>query len=269
MKFLASIVIILSIHLQAATIDSFLDQKENDFKDEILKHSITVDEWGVLLNQCESYYICLGETHRQNFRDFIAQNIFNKIYFNQLFLETQDKDIDNILTEIENGSEFIDFLGHSDIASVIRSSISINPNLQIFGSEPSDQQQKIIYKNEQITRESFIAYNIAQNSTLPKVISLYGSLHCANFDMALGGSTPAYRHLVNNNLKPNMINVKIIEAGYSEHFSILLEIFKLNKNSFVIPDTNKISPKSYRYNQKLKTLFSNYKTIIFMGEPPQ
>ncbi len=230
-----------------------------EFKEQILKNSMSMEQWIEQVSNDGTSFICLGETHQDTFRNFLNHNFFSKYYTDILYLESSKSDLESITTQlIEEDPSHVKLLG-APIGNIINTASNLNQNLVILPAEPNEEQERYArnYNNIQyskyISKDSIIAQSFLYSlQPTKRHVALYGANHCARHDIGLS-NTPFMR-IIDPFFKTAKITSKsvlLIDENYSNFFYIYLSILGLAKKTLVIPDTKKSIPN-------ITTLSGNY-----------
>jgi len=241
-----------------------------DLQTELNAQHIGSNKWIQSVNQSNVEFLCLGEIHNQEFRQFLAQEIFSQLDVDVLMLEADQLQVDQFLTQIEAGDPFVSLFGF-DIAAVIRAAQSRNPNVQILGVDETAQQtawknlEEVYSERQRLSRDGFIAQNIREQFRPGlRHVALFGGSHCALHDVGLGNSRPFFLHLAGVlTAREQMKSALIVSAAQTNLFALTMQKAGLNDKMLVFPDTQAIAPESYNFRWDLKTFWDNYDVLIY------
>jgi hypothetical protein len=266
-------IIVFSVSAFAELDKRFYAQDDESFKQQIIANKVSVSKWIDDLNSNSVDFLCLGESHTDEYRKLYSEKIFSSLILDQLYLETDVHEGNDILSKIAAGQERVEMLCHSDIAGLLRASQKVNPEIEIFGVDETDEQKsfgtRINYQSGRdfITRDGFISQNIMSHIKKgQRHLALYGSTHCARNDIGLGRASffrilePVFAEA---DMKAKSVIVIMGDSG--GHFDLMMQILGLSGESFVIPDTAAIDPASFNYKWELRRIFDNYDSVIYFA----
>ena len=259
----------------------FFQKDRIDFETTIKSKIITLDLWINNLNKNGYQFICLGESHLNEYRDFIANKILSQLKVNILAIEEDDEGTQLMWADSLAGKK-VDHEG-ARIDHVLKAVNDRNPNADVIGVESTDAEdwtadkEVINLQRSRMNRDGFIAMHIDQilQQKNQYVLALYGAHHCSYNSDNFNLSIPFYRHIYNvSENKNRMHNVLIIpskqkSSSFKRILDVLFQSWGLGKEIVVIPDTSQIKPEDHNYNWQLMRLFSNYKTIIYFPTTPK
>lgn len=242
----------------------------SDFSENLARESLQVSQWVENLNAQDYSFLCLGERHSDNFREYIAEKIFSDLRFDVLFIETTPDKAFQIVELYHQGEKNIPLLG-ANLFPVLRAAFLKNPHLKVVGVERTQEQRRLhtvdMFENEgqtRLSREGFIAKNILDNwHSGKKHVALYGALHCALNDIGLPNEASFFRLLRSSRPQPEKwISSRLVNKEMNIYFNIIVNSFTLSGSEFVLPLGHSIKPQTYNYNWKMMELLENFDTII-------
>lgn len=196
----------------------------------------SVSEWLIALDQSNYQMLCLGESHTESTRQFLAEAIFQSHRFDTLYLEATDKRLNEIKQRLLDERLYFPML-NADIVKLLHSVKSYNPDISLQPIE-INQQQVYSQRNSHKSREDFIMDNFWRNYR-PKSrnIVLLGAMHCSD-------SKPWFYFKMKQQLAQNNIqrinNVRVLaehEEGAIESFVYFLDEIGVAHQDFVINTT--------------------------------
>jgi len=242
---------------------SQLSKSQKDtIKKSLRNNLIPMEQWANDLNQSDFQIICIGELHEESTRKFLAERFFSIVDTDALLLETTPNELRKLIKHMKTGREYFPLLD-ADIMDILRAVKNKNSDIRIWGIEESDDQQKGqgIHSN---SRDQSIAHNFWKKyKKRNRHIILFGALHCTNEANWL------FKNLWNhsaNPLKEHMLNVNVLgehQKGSLEAFVYFLDEIGIEKQTFVIPDTNALHPQIYKLFHSLnKQILEKYCSLI-------
>lgn len=237
---------------------------------------IAVKQWQQLITSYRHSLICLGESHLEATREFIATQVLTQLPVTALYLEVQAHKLAEIQHQLAAKQNYYPLLG-ADILQVLRSAKSANPQLQIYPIEASKKQMKAT-KQGKTTRELSIVNNFIEhynqsrtmNASEPqRHIVLIGGLHCsdeANWFFAMLKNTSTLAKLSLTTSSVELINLQVFnehQDGPIETFVYFLDELKLVEGDFVIANTAAFSPLIKRwFALSQRVTFAPFKSIV-------
>ena len=204
----------------------------------------------------------MGELHEESTRNFLAKEFFAKVSTDVLLLEATPKKLKRLIKRMDAGRDYFPLLG-ADVMNILRTVRDRSPDINIWGIEETDEQQKEQrgYSN---SRDQSIAHNFWERFKPEKRhIILFGALHCTNepnwlFKRLSSQASPP--------LKERMLNVRVLgehQSGPLEAFVYFLDEIGIEKRDFVIANTNSLHPRIYELFQLLnRQILKKYHSLI-------
>ncbi|MDX2451917.1 hypothetical protein [Desulfosarcina sp.] len=163
---------------------------------------------------------------------------------------------------MEAGRDYFPLL-NADIMHILRTVVDTNPNINIYGIEETDEQQKE-QRGHFNSRDKSIAHNFWDRFQSGKRhIILFGALHCTNEPNWLFQNLRSQASLP---LKARMLNVLVLgehQTGPLEAFLYFLDEIGIEKKHFFIPSSNSLHPSIYDLFQLLKQkTLDKYRSVI-------
>jgi len=237
-------------------------REKNSIIESLQSGLISMDQWLKHLDKSKLLIICIGELHKESTRKFLAEEFFAKFSFDVLLLEATPNRLERLNKRLDAGLEYFPLLD-ADILNVLRAVKDRNPDIKICGIEETDEQEKR-HDSHSNSRDKAIAENFWNRFHPDKIhIILFGALHCTNESNWLFQNLRSYAHLP---LKNQMLNVQALgehQNGPLESFVFFLDEIGVEKNHFVIPDTNSLHPRIYELFQWLtQQILLKYRSLI-------
>ncbi|HEX9584388.1 MAG TPA: hypothetical protein VGB36_07800 [Gammaproteobacteria bacterium] len=237
------------------------------FERQQVRHGInsavtTLDAWLSKIRSTRPELICVGESHDDETRSFLAGRFFPEYPVDVLMLETTQKDLAIILKLIDAGSSRLSLL-EANVADVIRAARRANPRVRVHGIEETRSQLIARFRNRAGSREQSILENFRTHFRRSKRHAvLYGALHCANdpnwfFGRVRESNAAA---AVGSALSVNVVNTH--DSGETEAFVNFLRSLELPSPPFVIPRTSLLHPEVYAWFPQLSRTFRQYDAVI-------
>ncbi|MEH6442928.1 MAG: hypothetical protein V7784_03440 [Oceanospirillaceae bacterium] len=210
-----------------------------------LKSNISpLQQWLDSLVRFENLTLCLGESHREITRDFLASQIFKDFSFNVLFLETSEQKLEKINQRLASTTDYFPLL-NADILQILRTVQHKNPAIDIYAidaqSRANDRQsaksQATIKTREEQIYSNFKRYH-TQNT---RSIILFGAVHCSFSDTWLYGKLISR---LEKKKPQQLLNTRVFsehEDGPIEAFVYFLDQLAPISGHFVINNTKLFS----------------------------
>ncbi|MDX1514526.1 MAG: hypothetical protein R3174_12385 [Gammaproteobacteria bacterium] len=221
-----------------------------------------LDAWLGKLRRAQPELICVGESHDDVTRAFLARRFFPRYPVDTLMLESTHDELAILLKLIDSGSSRLSLL-KADVAEVIRAARLANPRVAVRGIEESRAQFIARFENRSGSREHSIVENFRTHFRRGKRHAvLYGALHCIDEPSwfygkvrALDAGGPEL-----TTLSVNVVNAH--ESGETEAFVNFLEALELPPPPFVVPHTSLLHVEVYAWFPQLSRTFLQYDAVI-------
>lgn len=218
-----------------------------------------VSKWRKQLRGYDNAILCLGESHLETTREFMAEQLFSTFLIDHLYLETTANRLKVIIEKAHSSSDYYPLLD-ANILQIIRTALERNPQLKIYPIEASLKQMRDA-KQGIGSREISIFNNfINQDKPHSKRLVLIGGLHCANKAHWLFAKLQKYYQ------ETQLINTQIFnehQDGPIEAFVYFLDELALARGDFVIADTGAFSTQIMRwFALSQRVTFKPYQSII-------
>ncbi len=233
-------------------------------KENLESNLISMERWLTHLTRSDYQILCIGEFHEESTRNFLAEEFFAKVRAETLMLEATPGKLKSLIKRMEAGRDYFPLLD-ADIMHILRTVVDTNPNINIYGIEETDEQQKE-QRGHSNSRDQSITHNFWDRFQSGKRhIILFGALHCTNEPNWLFQNLRSQASLP---LKARMLNVLVLgehQTGPLEAFLYFLDEIGIEKKHFFIPSSNSLHPSIYDLFQLLKqqTLDKYRSGIVF------
>lgn len=237
------------------------------FERQQVRHSInaaitSLAAWLSRIRGAQPEVICVGESHEDETRRFLAQHFFPKYPVDALMLEITQEDLDILLKLIDSGSRRLSLL-EADVADVIRAVRNANDQVSIHGIEETRSQMIARFQARTGSREDSIFANFRGNFRRGKRHAvLYGALHCTDSPSWFFGHL---RELNDSGAIKSVLSVNVVsahESGETEAFVNFLRALELQQPPFVVPRTDGLHPEVYAWFPQLSRTFRQYDAVI-------
>jgi hypothetical protein len=137
-----------------------------------------LDGWMAELHRAGFGFLCIGESHQDNYRRFLGEEFFPRYQLDTLFIEARELPARLIGLRTDIGEEEVDLLD-ADIARIIRAVQAQNGGVAIYGIEESREQLSDRRRGGHGSRDSSILENVKANYRPGRrTAALLGALHC-------------------------------------------------------------------------------------------
>ena len=224
-----------------------------------------LDVWMAWLDSTDVDFVCIGESHQENYRRFLAQEFFPAYRLDVLFLEARHLPARVMKVRADVGEEHVDLLG-ADIANIIRAARSRNPETTFIGIEESRRQrsrrqQESVGSRDQSIYENIIEHYVAGQRTA----ALLGALHCNDrwnwlYTRLDRPGSPLER--------AKLLNLRLLSDQkdlLSREFTRFTRLVGYPSSNFVIIDTHTIDPLLHQWFLNLTDNLTKYQSVIIFA----
>ena len=237
------------------------------FERQQIRHSIsaaitTLDAWLSRIRNTQPELICVGESHDDETRAFLAKHFFPKYPVDTLMLETTQEELAILLRLIDSGSLRLSLL-EANVADVIRAARKANNRASIYGIEEKQSQLIARFQRQSGSREQSIFENFRGHFRRGKRHAvLYGALHCTDGPSWFYGRIRELKDVegIGPTLSINVVDAH--ESGETEAFVNFLESLGFPPPPFVVPHTDSLHPEVYAWFPQLSRTFRQYDAVI-------
>lgn len=236
-------------------------------------HLHPVDAWVRELDRSAPSILCLGETHNQPARRFVAEQFFPYYHIDRLLLETSPAEARRIALQVEGGAREIGLLG-VDIGAAVIATKGRNPRVRIDGLEGvgSGRSLEGTRVEESLDRERALAERFwVDYEPGTRHVLLYGGLHCADWSLWM------FHHLViaapDARARGDLWSVRLLARDHDAStlaFARFATRFGLPAEDLVIADTAALAPELRRwfplFNQ---TVLGPFDAVVIHGPEPR
>ncbi len=237
---------------------------------------VSVERWLDSVGGTGFSVLCLGESHEDATRQFLARTIFRELNIDVLFLEVTSHQAGLITRELRSEQELswerepISLLD-VDVAGIIRAARMRNPDMELIGIEETKRQRIARQRNDKSgTRDESIYKNFWHHFRYGRRhVVLFGALHCTNRPQWLYGRI---RRLAPRRVADEMINVRILEEhqdGRVEAFIYFLGRIGIHRDDFVVVDSKKLHPLIYDWFKDLGVTLKDFTALMVFGKRSQ
>ena len=221
-----------------------------------------VDRWLDDLTRRNPGFICIGESHQDSYRDFLATRFFPRFPVDVLFLETVPGWVPVLTVRSRAGEDDVDLL-RADIADVIRAVRTANPAVEIHGAEETARQRRARRRvgaggrDESLYDNVMAAYRPGRRNA-----ALLGALHCTR------GSSWLYAKLTESGspvLGDGALNLAVMSRRkdiLTREFMRFARLVGFQEGDLVLHDTALIDDRVHDWFLGLTRHFGDYRTVV-------
>ena len=221
-----------------------------------------LEGWMVWLNEAEIDFVCIGESHQENYRQFLAESFFPHYQLDVLFLEARNLPARVMKVRADIGEDHVDLL-NADIADIIRATRSANPNALIIGIEESSGQRKTRRRELIGSRDQSIYENIVEHYVPgQRTAALLGALHCNH----------RWNWLYTRLEKPgsplesaNLLNLRLLSDRkdlLSRELNRFMTLIGYPAGNYVLVDTQILDPLLHDWFLDLTKNLTKYQSVV-------
>lgn len=236
--------------------------ERQQFRDALSSAITAFDPWLSRMQDAPPELICVGETHDDLTRSFLASRFFPEFPLDALMLETTQEDLEILIRLVDSGSPRLSML-EADVAEVIRAARDANPEVSILGIEETRSQRITRFQTRTGSREQSILENFFLNFRPGRRHAvLYGALHCVDEPSWFLGRLRAN----GDGRKPGQtLSVNVVNARSSVEtaaFVGFVEELGFPSPPFVVPQTAMLHAEIYAWFPQLTRTFRHYDSVI-------
>jgi len=218
------------------------------------------------LDQSRLTILCIGESHLDSTRRFVAGILLPRLTIDVLLLEASNDTLPGIMTKVKEGQGQVPLLG-ADIAAVIRSAREANSAVVIAGIDESESQKAQRVHRKQGSRDLSIAGNLrSQIRTGKRHLVLFGALHCADQPNWMYRRIRLGEHRVR---REEITNINVIgehQDGTVEAFLAFIDSVGVGRRNFLIADTGSLDRLIFTWFPGLTRSFLRFDAVIVFQE---
>ena len=236
--------------------------ERQQFRDDLSSAISPFDSWLSGMQDVPLDLICVGETHDDLTRSFLATRFFPHLPVDALMLETTEEDLEILIRLVDSGSPRLSML-EADVAEVIRAARNANPDVSIRGIEETRSQRISRFQTRTGSREQSIVENFFLHFRAGRRHAvLYGALHCVDEPSWFLGRLRADddRVKLGQTLSLNVVNAR--SSVETAAFVRFLEELGLPSPPFVVPQTATLHAEIYAWFPQLTRTFRHYDSVI-------
>lgn len=238
-------------------------EERNDLHAYLHASLIPVSTWVEQVGEGRFQVICLGEDHESATREFLAREIFAKVFFDVLLLEATVSELRRIDEAIAAGDARVPLLG-VDIAAILGTARTRNTGIKVAGIEETKRQRSV---RQGMGRDGFRDDSIARNfwdqfEPGRRHGVLIGALHCTDQGNWL---FTRLRHEAAPGMAGEMLSVRIVGQHRNQtvaDFVHFLDRIGFPRRHFVIVDPGYLHPRLNEWFRLLVSTMRRYHTVL-------
>ena len=229
----------------------------------------TVEHWLGALEARPPGFLCVGESHQDSYRDFLARRLFSAYTVDLLFLEAAGSSVPWLELRSDLGERDIDLL-RADIAEVIRAAIERNPEVEIRGIEETASQRRTRRAAGAGARDDSIYRNVAASYVPGKRhAAILGALHCTSGQGWLFSQLGKVGSPLAGDDMLNLAVMSVHKDLLTREFVRFLRSLGLARDDLVLADTAALDTRVHDWFLGLTRRFLDYRTVVlFTGRTP-
>ena len=226
------------------------------------------NEWIQALSQNPPGFLCIGESHQDSYRDFLARQFFPVYPLDVLYLEAVEHSAEFMELRSEFGEDYVSLL-QADIAEIIRVVQMRNPEVRIEGAEETDGQRRTRWRESGGLRDRSLYKNITDDYVPgQRHVALFGALHCNDGWGWLYTRLTAPGSPVAADSTLNVAVMSRRKDQLTSEFIYFLRQIGLPRTDLVITDTRDLDKRLHDWFLGLTRHFAPYKAVVlFSGKP--
>lgn len=229
----------------------------------------TVERWLGALAARPPGFLCIGESHQDSYREFLARRFFTSYAVDVLYLEAVDGAVPWLALRSDLGERDVDLL-RADIADVIRAAAERNPAVEIRGAEETASQRRARRDAGAGVRDDSIYRNVAASYVPGKRhAAILGALHCTNARGWLFSQLGKEGSPLAGEEKLNLAVMSVHKNLLTREFVRFLRALGLARGDLVLVDTAALDARIHDWFLDLTRHFLDYRTVVlFTGRAP-
>ena len=228
-----------------------------------------VERWIAALAERPPGFLCIGESHQDSYRDFLARRFFAAYPVDVLYLEAVDHAVPWYALRSDFGERYVDLLD-ADISEIIRVAIGRNPGMEIHGIEETSSQRRARRGMGAGARDDSIYRNVAA-SYVPgrRHAAILGALHCTGGQGWLFSQLGKEGSPLAGDERLNLAVMSVRKDLLTREFVRFLRSLGLAGEDLVLVDTAALDPRVHDWFLGLTRHFLDYRTVVlFTGRTP-
>ena len=229
----------------------------------------TVERWLDALEARPPGFLCIGESHQDSYRDFLARRFFSAYTVDRLYLETTDGAVPWLALRSDLGEREVDLL-RADIAEVIRAAVERNPETEIRGVEETAAQRRARRAAGAGGRDDSIYRNVAGSYVAgERHAAILGALHCTDGQGWLFSQLGKEGSPLAGDTRLNLAVMSVHKDLLTRELVRFLRSLGLAGDDLVLIDTAALDARVHGWFLGLTRRLRDYRTVVlFTGRTP-
>lgn len=222
----------------------------------------TVERWLDALEAHPPGFLCIGESHQDSYRAFLARRFFSAYSVDRLYLETTDGTVPWLELRSDLGERDVDLL-RADIAEVIRAAVERNPEVEIRGAEETASQRRARRAAGAGARDDSIYRNVVASYVRGRRhAAILGALHCTNGPGWLFSQLGKEGSPLAGDERLNLAVMSVHKDLLTREFVRFLRSLGLASDDLVLVDTAALDARVHGWFLDLTRRFLDYRTVV-------
>ena len=229
----------------------------------------TVERWLGALAARPPGFLCIGESHQDSYRDFLARRFFTSYPVDVLYLEAVGGAVPWLEFRSDLGEDEVDLL-RANIAEILRAAAHRNPAVEIRGLEETSSQRRARRAAGAGVRDDSIYRNVAA-TYVPgrRHAALLGALHCTNGHGWLFSQLGKAGSPLAGDERLNLAVMSVNKDLLTREFVRFLRSLGHARDHLVLVDTAAFDEHVHDWFLGLTRRFLDYRTVVlFTGRTP-
>ena len=221
-----------------------------------------VERWLDALAERPPGFLCIGESHQDSYRDFLAAEFFPSYPVDVLYLEAGEGVVPWLELRSDLGERDVDLL-RADIAEVIRAAIGRNPEVDIRGAEETASQRRARRAAGAGARDDSIYRNVIASYVPGKRhAAVLGALHCTDGPGWLFSQLGKEGSPLAGDERVNLAVMSVHKDLLTREFIRFLRSLGLERDHLVLVDTAALDARVHDWFLGLTRRFLDYRTVV-------
>ena len=222
----------------------------------------TVERWLDTLEAHPPEFLCIGESHQDSYREFLARRFFSAYSVDRLYLEATDGTVPWLELRSDLGERDVDLL-RADIAEVIRAALERNPEVEIHGAEETASQRRARRAAGAGARDDSIYRNVVASYVRgQRHAAILGALHCTNGQGWLFSQLGKEGSPLAGDERLNLAVMSVHKDLLTREFVRFLRFLGLASDDLVLVDTTALDARVHGWFLDLTRRFLDYRTVV-------
>ena len=229
----------------------------------------TVERWLEALAARPPGFLCIGESHQDSYRDFLAHRFFTSYPVDVLYLEAVHGAVPWLALRSDLGERDVALL-RADIAAVIRAVVKRNPLVEVRGAEETSAQRRARRDTGAGVRDDSIYRNVAASHVAGKRhVAVLGALHCTSGAGWLFSQLGKESSPLAGEERLNLAIMGMRKDLLTREFARFLRLLGFAHEHLVLADTAALDARVHGWFLGLTRRFLDYRTVVlFTGRAP-